>query len=556
MKTFSLERDTSVQENPDRGQITLFHQNFTDSDHLPRNMFLGQIPARFLGRMYGFLWGENKSDIKSDIGKGIIFTTSRKNFFPRAGTIRLSFPVDFLQCTRIKKLFKLFFLEENPKQESIFIGGFVPMTQCDYTLELEKPGEKGFVILQTPGGKIIIDKKNSDDYSVESYFLDASEKIRCKQMIVPAKEGKISLTIHFDGTSRTNTISGNDQDPLVTPFYSQSRSQLHYPSFSGGYIKISTIALPGQSTSAIHLHSLSQSAPRKLITPVGDKKSLPFGLDGPHAFSTIQNGLLSMKQRGFRGTIWFDVGYLRDDHYREYLTSFLQNECWEAGIHYSKSLIKLSSAELHTFIDDEYDAISSQIQTSPKSWCSFRNGDTVGHANYLFEKFSMLWRNGDAGVRSERKIGGLEDANWDWWNSASKAGIMYPVFTHQTDRDPALRYSISFSKFKTWIDNYHANGISIIPFGEWWNMNANTNDMRITDISIKNHSLRFRIQTNGERGLVNVHISAGEDLVVVDHQSREMIPWSDHGDNSITFYVQSDHEYELFRKDPGKFSAF
>jgi hypothetical protein len=161
----------------------------------------------------------------------------------------------------------------------------------------------------------------------------------------------------------------------------------------------------------------------------------------------------------------------------------------------------------------------------------------------------MVWRNGDCGVHAEQNIGGLDDESWEWWDLASAAGMIYPVFIHQTDRDPALRYSLSYSNFKTWIDNYHANGISIIPFYEWWCMNANTHDMRITDISIQDHRLRFRVKTNGERGLVNVPVPAGPYLTVKD-QNGQIIPWTDHNDNSVTFYVESGHEYEIRNQHP------
>ena len=132
------------------------------------------------------------------------------------------------------------------------------------------------------------------------------------------------------------------KNPIATPFYSQNDSQLKYSTFSNGYIKISNIVLPNHESSSVLLYRISQTAPRKFITPIGDKKIQPYGIDGPHDHTTIKNGLLYMKKFGYRGTIWFDILYLQDENYTEFLKSLLQNEFWEAGIHFSKSLTTLS----------------------------------------------------------------------------------------------------------------------------------------------------------------------------------------------------------------------
>jgi hypothetical protein len=427
------------------------------------------------------------------------------------------------------------------------MSGFVPMTKCEYTIELEKTEKKGFVIIQTPCAKIIIDRKNTDEYYVESFFNSASKKFTFKRMIVPTKDGKILLKVFFDGISKTNTIAGNDQDSIITPFYRLSSSQLKYPSFSQAYIKISIIALPDQGASSTLLYALSQSAPRKLITPIGGKNIQPLGFDGPHDFTTLKNGMMYMEKCGCRGTLWFDIEYLKDEHYTTYLKALIHEKSWEAGIHYSKSLTTLSSADAIALVSDEYETVSSKLSIPPKSWCSLRSMDTVFFANYLFDKFTMIWRNGETGVHSEPDVGNLDDTTWEWWNLASKAGLIHPVFTHQTDREPAIPYSISFSKFKTWIDNYQTNGISIVPFYEWWMINANTHDIDITNISVINNTIKFRVKTNGGRGLINVNISAERDLTIIDLTTSEIIKWIENLDNSITCYVQSNHEYEIFR---------
>ena len=552
MKPFSSEGNTSSQENPDHGRILLLHHNFSELNQVPHTFFLGSSSSdgnNVLGRLYCFFWGDQKSEVRIDPKKSINCTTRRTRGFPWFYSEKLFFLFNFVQSDTIKTLFKIFFLRDIQKKESLFIGGFVPMTKCQYIIELEQTEKNGFVIIQTPSAKIIIDRKNTDEYYVESFFNSASEKFACKRMIVPTKEGKISLKVFFDGIAKTNTISVNDQNSIITPFYSLSSSQLKYPSFSQGYVKISTIALPDQGTSTTLLYALSQSAPRKLITPIGDKNIQPLGFDGPHDYTTLKNGLAYMENFGYRGTIWFDIEYLKDEQYNTFLKALIHDKSWEAGIHYSKSLTTLSSAEAFTLISDEYNTVTSKLSTPPKSWCSLRSMDTVVFANYLFDKYTMIWRNGETGVHTEPDVGNLDDTTWGWWNPASKAGLIYPVFTHQTDREPAIKYSISFSKFKTWIDNYKANGISMIPFQEWWLINANTNDIVITNISIINNTLKFKVKTNGERGLINVNISAEHDLKIIDLATSGIIKWTKNLDNSITFYVQSSHEYEIVRSE-------
>jgi hypothetical protein len=543
MNTISLDANYISQENPDGGKILLFNENFADNNQIPHSFFLGKSYSdSIFHKIYGLFFGEQKSELRFDSENRLIYNTKIVYPFSNNEIVPL-----FMQFDTFKPVYKIFFLQTNiPQTESLFIGEFVPMTKCEYYIEMEKTSEKGFVIIETPGAKIIIDRKSTEEYFVDSFFKNGYDNLEFKRMIVPTKDGKISLNILFDGILKTNTISGNDQNPVVTPFYSEDGKQLNYSAFSQGYIKISNIVLPDQDTSTIRLYNLSQTAPRKLITPIGDKTIQPFGFDGPHSYTTVKQGISYMKKFGYRGTIWYDISNIRDENYTRLLNSLFQNESWELGIHYNKSLTKLSYPDGYELISHEYDIVTSQFNTSPKTWCSLGNADTTDHANYIFEKYSMIWRNGEMGINSEPAYGNLEDATWDWWNSASKAGLIYPAFTHETDREPAIRYSISYPKFISWVDNYQANGISIIPFHEWWLINANTNDTYITNISIQNHTLTFDVKTNGERALVNANISAQKDLKINDEITHESINWTDNLDNSITFNVQSNHRYAIF----------
>ena len=346
MEKIISEGNSGDQENPDHGRILLVHHNFSEINQVPHTFFLGSSSTEgnnLPGKLYRFFWGEQRSDFRHDLKNCIRLTTRRTRGFPWYHTEKFFSLFNFIQSDTIKALFKIFFLRDFQKKESLFLSGFVPMTKCEYILELEQPDVKGFVIIQTPCGKIIIDRKNAAEYSVESFFSPSPKKFSSARMIVPTKDGKISLKVIFDGVAKTNTISGNDSDSISTPFFSISSSQLKYPSFSPGYIKISTIALPNQGVSTTRLFAVTQSAPRKLITPMGAKNLQPLGFDGPHEYSTLKNGILYMEKYGCRGTLWLDIDYLKDKQYILYLKALMSEKSWEAGIHYSKSLTTIIS---------------------------------------------------------------------------------------------------------------------------------------------------------------------------------------------------------------------
>ena len=85
MNTISSEGKTISQENPDRGKILLFHQIFSELSQEPHNFFLSSPSSQeksLPGKLYRFFWGGQKSDIRLDEEKGIIFTTSAyRGFF-------------------------------------------------------------------------------------------------------------------------------------------------------------------------------------------------------------------------------------------------------------------------------------------------------------------------------------------------------------------------------------------------------------------------------------------------------------------------------------------
>jgi hypothetical protein len=199
-------------------------------------------------------------------------------------------------------------------------------------------------------------------------------------------------------------------------------------------------------------------------------------------------------------------------------------------------------------MDEESEYVYEQIGKRPTSWCCLRNRDNITHAIYAYNKLGMYWRNGESGVHAERDVGNLDDGTWPWWEQASRAGMTHPVFTHQLDKDPAIPYSISPSKFKTWVNNFYSNNVFIVSFYEYSQVNRNTHDAYFDNISSNGNRITFDAHTNGVRSLINLNITAGKDAQVYDRTSNETLNYTLEKDKSITFWVENNHIYYIHLK--------
>jgi hypothetical protein len=229
----------------------------------------------------------------------------------------------------------------------------------------------------------------------------------------------------------------------------------------------------------------------------------------------------------------------------DYLRYLVTNDSWETGIHFSKELNNLPLEEANKTMDAEYEYVYEKIGKKPTSWCSLRNNDGIKNAIYAYNKYGMYWRNGDSGVEAETMVGNLYDDTWKWWEPASYAGMTHPVFTHQLDKDPAIKYSISYSKFKTWVDNYYSNNISIMPFYEYNLISRNTYYAYFDNISSSGNLISFKAHTNGVKSYINVNVTAVNDTQVYDRTLNESLRYTLEGDKSINVWAENNHTYEV-----------
>jgi hypothetical protein len=280
---------------------------------------------------------------------------------------------------------------------------------------------------------------------------------------------------------------------------------------------------------------------------------IAFGLDGPYPRNLTEQGINYLNSKGDSGTIWFDVEDICKWNETDfnYLRNLVTNNSWEVGIHFSKELNSLPINEAYKTMDREFENISEKIGKKPTSWCSLRNNDGINHAINAYNKFGMFWRNGDSGVEAEEMVGNLYDDTWTWWEPASHAGMTHPVFSHQLDKDPAIKYSISYSKFKTWVDNYYSNNVSIVPFYEYSQISRNTHDAYFDNIISNGNLVKFDAHTNGIRSLINVNISAGNNTQIYDSISNKFLNRTIERDKSVTFWVENNHTYIVYLNDTG-----
>ena len=432
-----------------------------------------------------------------------------------------------------------------------YICRLVPMTRCTYrmTLGLEADDPKSFTEIWIAGGRIQFHLLDNKTLELTTGYIAPNGTYVGKKLLTNGNANRFTFYIKYDGINKTNTLIYNDTYYAITPLYDYQRRSLPYPDISNSWIKFNNYVLGNGTFFKVTIYDIAQIAERKLITPIGYVDSIPFGLDGPQPPDTIEKGVELLKKNNSTGTLWFDVNYL--DSYNDsqviYLRDLVNNKSWEAGIHFSKELNKLPLSEAYDLMKKEYELVTNKISCKPVTWCSLKNSDNINHCIFAYNEFGMTWRNGESGVHgeNERGIGNLDDDTWRWWKVFSEAGMIHPVFTHRTDEKPAQKWSISYDNFREWQNNYKKLNISPMPFGKWWKINCNTYEASFENITFKQNTIRFTANTNGYDSLINIKIKTTDILEIYDLTAKKVVSWELYQDDSIIFWVEDGHNYEI-----------
>lgn len=563
----SLGKCTPITYNHiDRDILTLFSQNYSKINDVPNNIFIAKLHgSKIYDKLYSGIYGKLRSEISFNTTRTLKYKVTRCSrispckLFPVVDTILdfgvNEYTIDLMKSSEIHKFCEavsipLIHYKEQPRQTgSLYICSLIPMVKCTYqiSIDIKTDDPKSFVELNSPGSKLILQKTNNN-ILLKSYYKDSSKDIKCESIYIGNTEEKPNFEIIFDGYNKKNTIITKDGNSIVTPFYNIDRQRLPYTDFSNGYLKFTSFLMGKGTHIDVEIYNINQIVDRQLITPIGSNKLLAFGIDGPHVRNTTEQGISYLNSKRNKGTIWFDIELLEqcNETDLEYLRNLIISESWEVGVHYSKELNSFPLEQAYKVMDEGYLYVYKNIGKKPTSWCSMRNKDTITHATYAYQNFGMLWRNGDSGIHTEKDIGNLDDDTWDWWKIASRAGMIHPVFTHELDQDPAIKYSISRSKFRNWVDNYNSNDISIVSFYDYSQISRNTYDASFENLKYTEYSITFDAHTNGSIALVNVNIEAEKSTQIYDNTSDKFISYNIEKDNSITFWVENNHTYHIY----------
>lgn len=508
--------ESETVNNDRTGDRVVFHQNYSEMLQVPDNVFLSYAQSPLL--------------------------------------VNTSLTYDYMNPA-------LKFTGGKDAKGQLYIAGLTPAIITNISLEAEMfPDDQDLKVSMRIGDAHLtfefFDRSPVDYCRVLSSYFDPSGDLAAGVSDIinlPSMDEtswRFTVTVQFNGVTNSNIIYIDGVQVLETPTYSLHQPYLAQPysSFSSPLIYIWFPKMEEREGQAqVRIYSVTQTVPDyQYVTPIGNAKIQSFGLDGPHGWQYIRNGISYLQSTGGRGTIWADVltqfagGYSSEDLAE---LQALLADGWELGIHFSESLSSLSMEDAVALMIEEYNVITQLFGQSPTSWCSLGNAEEPSHAEYAYHNLGMVWRSGYNGVGNGiTGINvGLYDSKWYFHEAASEAGLITPIYAHQTDRDPARQYAISYSNFTIWVDNYAAAGVTIVPWIDYWQTAQNTYHTEISDLMVDDgKSMSFTLDNIG--GKSRVFVAAPWAEKVLDGNGNE-VPFEE-VDGGIIMEVEAG-EYQV-----------
>ena len=245
----------------------------------------------------------------------------------------------------------------------LFVGGLSPSLSTTITLDMGmgRTEDHATVNVFAGGAWLAIRLSNgtpTDDLVLTSYYYSYSNPtLHYATSVTPnvgfSGSGRFEITIVSNCVSKTNTIYLNDVEKLTTPYTRYKPYELapFYDPFVNPFIYFEVSSIYSGQTAYLQLYSIEQTVPEySYVTPISNPRLISFGLDGPHAWDTVDTGLSLLDH----GTIWADVKYI-DDYSPSELAALkaLIADGFELGIHFSTRLSDLPWEDAITLMNTE-----------------------------------------------------------------------------------------------------------------------------------------------------------------------------------------------------------
>ncbi len=426
----------------------------------------------------------------------------------------------------------------------ICIGGMYPTTDQTLTINVGLDGTSTptTIKLYNTVVEIRVRRMSDNSYRVYSYWTEDNGSERYSFYSVPKNlvvNNHIPVSILSNNKNRKNVImSWNSSYEITTPYKQNSVRNLPYPVV---IIPLLTGELYVGGThksdwACAHIYSVQQTIDRRTVTTYPTKNITGFGIDGPQEQYNTKSTTY-MARYGYVGTAWVDP--VDNDPININFNKKLLANGWELGIHFSHRFTDLSPKAAEKLMDSEYAAMTARYGQAPSSWCSLQNADNTTHAVYAYKKYGMLWRNGPAGMHLVSVIGNIYNSTWPWWSQASANAVVCPVFTHRTDQDPAIKYSIDYSKFIKWVNNYHDASVKVTGFKQYYVNGLAQDTASINLIESDKLNVKFSATLNGYPFITNVKTTFPVNSVMCGNAS---IPFTRNNDGA-TFTVSENGIY-------------
>jgi hypothetical protein len=427
------------------------------------------------------------------------------------------------------------------------IGGLTPAVVTNYTIvmDINKTTTGSTIYIKGSGMYWQIQKvMSTGNMAVTQYYYDATTGVLSNNAYtVLAWTYPFTFSVQYDGANRTYTSRVGNLN-ATTPLIETDKGNLSYNTVSGSLLRF--YSSTSESNETISIYSINQTIEGSgNITAIGDRTLVPIGFDYPY-IGEYENGSETIATHGGKYTVWYDVNAISAGNNANITACYNQGKC-EVGIHYAVGLTNNASvANAEAGMVTETASITNALGgIAPTSFCSLANQDNTTFAKYAYTNFGQIWRNGQMGTSQYTNIGNLDNATWPFWNNASIAGISIPSFTHRTDIDPAVTYSIDTSKFLAWEARYRSSGMKITSFIDWYKTGENQKSATFTENTFLPGELEnFTSHTNGYPALVEVDLTYSADNIV-RNTTGAVVNSSSSPDGKTQFYVNNGDRYTI-----------